>query len=161
MKKLLWPALIVLLISGFSYWAYMELSRPLTGEAVTDLGRDHVAVGTKVEYNSNPPTSGPHYVEWTRAGIYDEPIDDGHLIHSLEHGYVIISYRDEILKEGLSALAEKLGIKKLIVISRPTLDVPLALTAWAHILKLETIDESQIRDFVSTFRNAGPEQTME
>lgn len=159
-------------IGGFLVWAYFQLSQPLPGQAAADLGRGHVVVGTKVEYNSNPPTSGPHYAEWTRAGIYDEPIEDGYLIHSLEHGYIIISYNCERLtanserecgdfKARLKEIAEDLGIKKLIVIYRPALDVPLALTAWAHLLKLEAIDEKQIRDFVNTFRNAGPEQTME
>lgn len=159
-KIILWIA-IAGAISGFLVWTYFQLSKPLPGEAVADLGRNHVPVGTVVDYNSDPPTSGPHYAEWTRAGIYDEPVEDGYLVHSLEHGYVIISYRDPGLKEELSALAEDLGIKKLMVISRPALDVPLALTAWAHLLKLEAVDEKQIRDFVNAFRNAGPERTME
>uniref|UniRef100_A0A832E0N6 DUF3105 domain-containing protein n=1 Tax=candidate division WWE3 bacterium TaxID=2053526 RepID=A0A832E0N6_UNCKA len=157
---------------GLLYQGYQWLSRPLPGEAVADLGRAHIAVGTAREYNSNPPTSGPHYAEWTRAGIYDQPIEDGYLIHSLEHGYVIMSYRCEQLTGGgeqvckefqdkLGALAEDLGIKKLIVVPRPTLDVPLALTAWTRLLKLEAVDEPQIRSFVHTFRNAGPEQTVE
>jgi len=106
-------------------------------------------------------TSGPHYAEWTRAGIYNRAPEDGNLVHSLEHGYVIISYRDEGLRERLVALAEELGLSKLIVTPRESLEVPLALTAWGKILKLEGIDEPQIRDFVSTFRNAGPEQTIE
>lgn len=159
-KIILWIA-IAGATGGFLVWAYFQLSKSLPGDVLSDSGREHVAVGTVVEYNSNPPTSGPHYADWTRAGIYEEPVEDGHLVHSLEHGYVIISYRDAGLKEELSALAEDLGIKKLIVIPRPALDVPLALTAWTHILKLEAIDEKQIRDFVNTFRNAGPERTIE
>lgn len=61
-------------------------------EKVPDLGRLHVDDGTEITYNSNPPTSGSHSVEWTKPGIYDEVIPDGKLIHSLEHGYIIVSY---------------------------------------------------------------------
>lgn len=159
-KTIFWLA-IAAVIGGFLVWAYLQLSKPLPGEAVADMGREHVPAGTAVEYNSNPPTSGPHYADWTRPGIYDEPVEDGYLIHSLEHGYVIISYRDKGLKEELTALAEDLGLNKLIVISRPTLDGPLALTAWGRILKLETLDLEKINEFASVFHNAGPEQTVE
>ena len=62
------------------------------GELVEDQGREHVTDTRGFVYNSNPPTSGPHYAQWTKRGIYNEPIEDGYLIHSLEHGYIVISY---------------------------------------------------------------------
>jgi len=92
MKKYLGWAVIAIIIILLGLAGYKYFTRPLPGEKVQDLGRDHVSDGTAVEYNSNPPTSGPHYEQWTRAGVYDKPISDGHLVHSLEHGYVIMSY---------------------------------------------------------------------
>lgn len=159
-KIIFWLA-IVGAIGGFLVWAYLQLSKPFPGEAVADLGREHVPVGTAVEYNSNPPTSGPHHGEWTRAGVYDVAPADGNLIHALEHGYVIISYRDKELKDPLVKLSKALGVSKLIVTPRENLDVPMALTAWTRILKLPSVDETLIRDFVDSFRNAGPEKTVE
>lgn len=93
MKKswLIWLLVIGLLVI-VGWWVWAQVSKPLLGEAVEDLGRQHVPDGTLVEYNSNPPTSGNHYADWTRAGVYTNPISDGHLVHSLEHGYVILSY---------------------------------------------------------------------
>lgn len=82
----------VVVIGGLGYWVYQESSKPLVGQKIEDLGREHVTTGTEVDYNSNPPTSGPHYTEWVRDGVYDAPRDDRNLVHSLEHGYVIISY---------------------------------------------------------------------
>lgn len=66
----------------------------LPGEAVADQGREHWgrAELEKFVYNSNPPTSGPHDPDWIRPGVYDSPQDKYKLIHSLEHGYVVISY---------------------------------------------------------------------
>ena len=65
---------------------------PLPGQEIADLGRDHVTDIADVTYNSDPPTSGPHFPMWAKKGIYDRLISDGYLIHSLEHGYIIISY---------------------------------------------------------------------
>lgn len=73
-------------------WLYMESIKPLPGTKLEDLGRDHIPVGQESKYNSNPPTSGPHYEDWVRSGIYEEVREDRNLVHSLEHGYVIMSY---------------------------------------------------------------------
>lgn len=73
-------------------WLYLESIKPLPGTKMADLGRDHIVVGQESKFNSNPPTSGPHYEDWIRSGIYEEVKDDRYLVHSLEHGYVVISY---------------------------------------------------------------------
>lgn len=78
----------IIILGGWLLWE----SKPKPGDLIADQGREHVPVGTEVKYNSNPPTSGPHYEEWTKTGIYEKPLDDRSLLHSLEHGYVIISY---------------------------------------------------------------------
>lgn len=82
---------VVILVAFFT-WLFIESSKPLPGVKVEDEGREHVTIGTKVEYRTDPPTSGKHYADWIRAGIYSEPKDDRNLVHSLEHGYVILSY---------------------------------------------------------------------
>jgi hypothetical protein len=89
-KKIL---IIISLLSilGIGFFTYNEV-KPKPGTEIPDLGRGHVALGTKIDYNSNPPTSGPHFEVWTQAGVYDTPKEDRNLVHSLEHGYVIISY---------------------------------------------------------------------
>ena len=92
LRKYIVLALVIALVLGVSYWLVKQISKPLPGRAVADLGRKHVELGTKVNYNSNPPTSGPHYEEWEKSGIYDQPLQDEKLVHSLEHGYVVISY---------------------------------------------------------------------
>lgn len=91
-KEWLIASLLILLGVAGTFWVFKEAVKPLPGQQVADLGREHVPDGTKVQYNSNPPTSGSHFADWTRAGVYEQPISDGHLIHALEHGYVVISY---------------------------------------------------------------------
>src|SRR3989339_1150665 len=92
LKKLGFILLFILISAG---GIFMLTRKPKTVEGVetfSNQGRDHVPAGTTEEYNSNPPTSGPHYAQWEKPGIYDRVLEDGKLIHSLEHGYIIISY---------------------------------------------------------------------
>lgn len=153
--------------------AIRESSKPLPGQAVLDQGREHVSriEWEKFKYNSDPPTSGPHDPVWLKRGIYDSPQGDGHLVHSLEHGYVIISYRCGILetdKECLSFIKTieqrvKKDSSKLILVPRPNLDTNFALTAWGRIDKFNLKEGSleRIENFIRAFRNRGPEQTIE
>lgn len=90
-KYVIWLAAALLVVGG-GWWVWKQLSKPLAGQAVPDMGRQHVADISNVAYNSNPPTSGPHFALWAKPGVYDRVVSDGYLIHSLEHGYVVISY---------------------------------------------------------------------
>ena len=44
------------------------------------------------------------------------------------------------------------------MLPREDLDVPVALTSWGYLLKLETIDESKIREFIETNNDKAPEK---
>lgn len=77
---------------GLAYWLWTDASKPLPGESFSDLGREHITDIAEFKYNSNPPTSGSHFPVWAKKGVYDRAISDGYLIHSLEHGYIVISY---------------------------------------------------------------------
>ena len=89
-----WHGLIVLILLAGGYGLYKIGPTPAPGQKIPDMGQDHVSPQKVLEtkYNSNPPTSGPHLPTWVKPGIYDAPQNEGELIHSLEHGYVIISY---------------------------------------------------------------------
>ncbi|MBI5620514.1 DUF3105 domain-containing protein [Candidatus Gottesmanbacteria bacterium] len=89
-----WKTGIGIVIVGLLSWIGWTVTRPVPGTKIADLGRDHVSPEevAKFTYNSNPPTSGPHLSMWVRAGVFDRAQREGELIHSLEHGYVIINY---------------------------------------------------------------------
>lgn len=90
-KKLLIIFLIFLFIV-FLVWLFVISLKPQPGEKMLQDGRDHLPEGTKIYYKFNLPTSGDHYPSWISKGFYDEPRPDGNLVHSLEHGYIIIWY---------------------------------------------------------------------
>ncbi|MCW2921696.1 MAG: hypothetical protein JWL76_1570 [Thermoleophilia bacterium] len=50
---------------------------------------EHVDEGKRLS-DSFPPTTGKHYEDWAPFGIYDSPIEDGFVVHDLEHGGVAV-----------------------------------------------------------------------
>ena len=94
---------IWVIIAGILIWALSSFIRnsakPLPGENIPEIGRDHITDIAGVDYNSNPPTSGSHFAVWAKPGVYDRLISDGYLIHSLEHGYIVISYDCQVKGE--------------------------------------------------------------
>lgn len=90
--------MIVLIILGGGWYIYRLKTenrvpvKALQAKSIPDLGSKHLPDLSGITYNSNPPTSGPHFEVWAKRGIYPYVVSDGYLIHSLEHGYVVISY---------------------------------------------------------------------
>jgi hypothetical protein len=56
------------------------------------------------EYNSYPPTSGPHHPSPAVWDVYGEPIAQRHLIHNLEHGGVVIQYGFDVPEATINEL---------------------------------------------------------
>ena len=144
--------------------------RPAVGESVPIMvSSPHIPVDSDPgEYNSDPPTSGPHYAEEARAGFFDNnnyqfPV--GYLVHNLEHGYVIFWYNCDLLdqsdctnlKEQIKTTIDDLGGVKLIAYPWPSLDVPLVMTSWGRLQRFETFDAEQARAFYRSNLNKAPE----
>lgn len=131
-------------------------------------GTEHVSEGTQLAYNTNPPTSGRHYGRETPAGFYVEPRPAGNLVHSLEHGAVVIYYdltklTDEI-RESLTRFVQAHRDPWASVIVVPTSDpnpeAPFILTAWTKMLKLDRYDIPTIRAFLAEYLGRGPENPV-
>lgn len=121
-------------------------------------GRNHVP---NVSYEVNPPAGGNHDPQPAPPGVYQGGTvpDDGQLVHSLEHGYVILWHRPDIAKE---ALDELLGVRAelerdVLVAPRPSLPVPVAATAWHQRLLCDEVEPEALAIFVENARNKGPE----
>jgi len=100
-------------VAGLFFWVFKETNKPQPGMQIADLGRGHIPVGTDAFYNSNPPTSGPHYEVWTRASVLDAPPDDRFLLHSLEHGYIVMSYNCDLQNPLIAMVNEASNSAKL------------------------------------------------
>jgi hypothetical protein len=131
------------------------------GRVYPDQGRAHIAVGADhPAYNSNPPTSGWHYEQAAKWGVYDTELPDEQLVHNLEHCGIWISYRPDIPDEERAKIIEfaKRFPTKVIVTPREKNDSPIALAAWTRLLTMETFNERDALTFtVRHLNRAGPE----
>ena len=126
-------------------------------EKFSDLGNRHIeSVGSIHEsYNSNPPTSGPHVGKISPWGISEEIIPDEVQVHNLEDGGIIVQYHpDKLPKDEWNHLEDtvmRIGRRHVIIAPRYDMDHTVALTAWRHLLSLESVDEERIRSFIETY----------
>lgn len=156
---------IGLLIWGGIIWGRRVANAP--GVSFPDQGQDHVALDYQFSHNSNPPTSGPHFISPANWEIYDYEVHDKLFIHNLEHGGIWISYRPSVdarVVEHLKAIVDEFGGSKLVMAPRAANDSDVAVAAWTRVLKFDLaggdISEeqfSQIRAFYKAYKNRGPE----
>jgi len=162
-------AAIVLVIAaaGYGFFLFARNTVPQTEDlssSFTSQGRDHIPVGQEHDaYNSNPPTSGPHYEEPARPGFREgEDIADEHLVHSLEHGLIWISYQPDVSETVVEALKDfDDGLS--VITERAANDFDIAVAAWGRLDTFDVGDEmdegerSRIQDFINRHVNRGPE----
>jgi hypothetical protein len=121
----------------------------LPGETFPSQGNTHIADGdTSADYNSNPPTSGPHWGTLADWGSYV-------LLHNLEDGGVILWYalgsREEN-QERIRQLEEVArGFEKVIIAPREDLEAPFAATAWERRQLFDNVDQAEMRAFIEAF----------
>ena len=128
----------------------------LPGEEIEILDSPHISEAdlSDVEYNSLPPTSGPHFPFSISPGIYDTAISEGLTIHAMEHGHVVVQYAPAISDDELAALERLAGRygADVILAPYPPLTAGIALTAWGRIHLLDRYDERRITAFVEALR---------
>jgi hypothetical protein len=96
-------------------------------------GREHItSLSERVEYQTNPPTSGNHFIEPAEDAAYDQAPQDEQLVHSLEHSRVVVWFKPSLPEDAranLKALYDSDSYQMLVV---PRRDMPYAVaaTAW-------------------------------
>jgi hypothetical protein len=141
-------------------------------QAVESLGAAHSVTdpgGTSDAWNTDPPTSGPHYGVAAIFGIYEEPLEMARLVHNLEHGGVFILYGDEVPSATVDELRGFYDDHKAgtLMAPLPRLGDEFALGAWnadpgetgnAYLAKCTSFDDAAVSDFFSAFQFRGPER---
>ncbi|HZD72501.1 MAG TPA: DUF3105 domain-containing protein [Actinomycetota bacterium] len=134
--------------------------RDLHIQSIPNLGQDHLDPGGKyTQYNSTPPTSGPHDPTPAPCGVTNEPISNEVQVHDLEHGVIMVQYRPDLDPAKVSRL-EALGrsySSHVIVAPYPGLRTAVAATAWTKLMPLDGVDEGKLRRFIDLYRQKGPE----
>ena len=131
----------------------------------------HIPHFAPVVYNSNPPSSGPHYTTWANYQEYADPVDDRYLVHSLEHGAVLFLYKCEDagcpeLVDALRAVRDAVpsdplcdpSIRvRIIIAPRPANDVTVAAAAWGQTYRADCVDAASLAKFVADHYAMTPE----
>jgi len=131
-------------------------------------GRTHVAGGSDVDYARTPPLSGPHYDGTVEAGFYDETQPLGDVVHTLEHGAVVVYYDPGTLTpEAERSLTEWTAAhdgrwSSVVVMPHPESDPDSAyvLTAWRTELRMDSYDVEVVRAFLAEYLGRGPENPV-
>jgi hypothetical protein len=139
---------------------------------VPTLDSPHVPEGSTPEWNSNPPTSGPHYAVWA---AYDQDYADlarGYWLHDLEHGAVVYAYRCDAgcpeVAAQLDAVVKALPPdgsctapvhQRALVVADPLLpdDHTVAAVAWGTFYVGQCADLTTLRQFYYEHAGHGPE----
>jgi hypothetical protein len=132
--------------------------------------------GTSDKWNTDPPTSGPHYGETLIYGAYTDPPQIGRVLHNLEHGAVYILYGDKVPE---STIAQLQGFydqhqNGTILAPYPRLGEKIALGAWyaaglpeassdrgsGILAECTAFDEDAFAAFFDAFQFKGPESEI-
>lgn len=119
-----------------------------------DQGADHIPDPGQFEYNSNPPTSGPHYGQAPAWGFYPEPMEDELAIHAIEHGGVWISYKD-LNEDEIDLLKDfaKNNSKSVIITPRDKNESRISAVAWTKLTQFESVDVDALQKFLLLNKN--------
>lgn len=112
------------------------------------LSVDHT--DDEVDYPQSPPVGGPHAEAWLECGVYDEPVREENLVHDLEHGTVVISYRPGTGEDDIELLADKLP-QNGILAPYPGLPAEVVVTVWGHQLRLDGADDPRLDLFIQRY----------
>ncbi len=127
-------------------------------------GRGDVSPGQVVRYQGDPPTSGLHDRKWIDSGVYERVQNRMELVHSLEHGTIVIYYdtTDPATWEVLNDWADLYDYPQggIVLAPTPGLGEAIVLTAWTRLLRLELFDADAAAAFIDAYRGRGPESRI-
>lgn len=163
-------AIVVFVASGGTSAQEALADAGCTVETYAGQSRDHVEqLAEDFEYNSSPPTTGPHSPVPAPWDLYDEPVSELHLVHALEHGSVAIQHGSGVSPETVDRIAAwyRDDPNGLIVAPYPALGDRIALSAWTAEpgevgegvqATCGAFDEAAFDAFVDEYGFRGPER---
>jgi Protein of unknown function (DUF3105) len=127
-------------------------------------GRDHIGPDQQPKnWNSQPPTSGDHLGTPLPPGIYRDQQDERALVHNLEHGYVVVQYKN--VPKGQVDLLTGIGngLKGHKFVLSPYDALPsdgVAITAWRNLQTCKSANLDVVSAFVNDFMAPGGKKSV-
>jgi hypothetical protein len=134
----------------------------------------HVPIGTTVDWDSNPPSSGPHYPIWAAFQAYTSPVPRGYYVHDLEHGAIVFLYNcgsagcPEVVS-ALQAASDSLpddplcaqeggGVRvRTVITPDPLIPTRVAAAAWGWTYLADCADLPTLEQFAKAHYGQGRE----
>jgi hypothetical protein len=150
-----------------------------TFQTIQAQGRNHIAEPDEdFDYNTDPPTSGPHFASPPPVSVYEEPVEQFRLIHDLEHGAIVIQYGDDVTDQTVTQLLDwwRDDPNGVVIAPYPKLGNQIALAAWnadpseqeegqdpgrGILAKCPRFDEEAFDAFKDEYAFKGPERLEE
>lgn len=112
------------------------------------------------EYSSVPATSGTHAALVAPCGIYREEIPEMFVVHTLEHGAVVVYYNPDEVGEATLAEVEEVArtmSTHIVVAPYSIMPTPVALVAWGQLAARPSLEVEEVRSFWGEYAQRGPE----
>lgn len=129
-------------------------------DAFTSPGQAH---NPPAAFATLPPYGGPHDGNLLPCGVYDSEQDFSRMLHTMEHGAVIIYYHPDLFTpdEANQVRAVALDLlrsgNRIVFTPHRSIDARIAVASWGRLLFMEQFDEEALRGFVAAFENDAPE----
>jgi hypothetical protein len=124
-------------------------------QTFSGLSRDHT--DSTVAYAQTPPVGGAHNPVWQNCGVYSQPVQNEHAVHSLEHGAVWITYRPDLPADQVQKLRDLVQNRSYTLLSPyPGLPKPVVASAWGVQLQLDSADDARLPQFIAKYAQ-GPQ----
>jgi hypothetical protein len=124
--------------------------------------------GTSDKWNTDPPTTGPHYGIAAIFGTYEDELEIARVVHNLEHGGIYILYGDEVPEETVDRLRDFYDSHQTGTVMAPLnrLGDEFAVGAWVvdgdtdngFLAKCKEFDEGALSSFFDSLQFRGPER---
>ena len=174
-KRLTWLGGIVILVALAITVVVLMMPRGVSSQMrqVTTEPPTHLDEGAPLTYAHRPPSSGMHYGTLPQPQEYrmwDTPLTPGRWVHMLEHGAVVVLYRQDLCDAScVQQLGEfydtaprsnLVGIRHLTITPYQDMDHAIAVVAWGYVDEMDQVDKDRIMaDFKSKVdASSAPEQ---
>ncbi len=117
----------------------------------------HMRVGSQPSDWEALPASGNHWGAWAAwATVYEKPVKRGYLLHNLEHGGLVYSYKCTAAtdskacteaRDQLIDLANEVGEARVIVTPDPTQTELFAVRGWREAYSSSCLDVESAKAF--------------
>jgi len=165
-KRLTWLAGIVVVVALAVVVLILMMPRSASASMMRQVTTEpgtHMDEGSPLTYSHRPPSSGMHYGTLPQPQeyrMYDTPLTPGRWVHMLEHGAIVVLYRQDLCDDACvqqlgqfydsAPRSNLVGIRHLTITPYQDMDHAIAVVAWGYIDEMDQVDLNRIMaDFKS------------